>query len=63
MKNKGIQSSVFDEILSKSEKQKMLNNLESFASNWFIIDGEDISNYRDVSIGAAIHDDLLTLFC
>ena len=59
---RGIESVVYDRILSKSEKQNMLENLEVFASSWFIENGKDISEYRDVSIGAAIHDDVLTFF-
>ena len=62
LEKRGITVEVFDAILSKSEKQEMLENLEVFASNWFIENGEDISEYRNVSIGAAIHDDVLTFF-
>ena len=37
----------------------MLENIEEFSSNWFIHDGKDISEYNNVSIGSAIHDDIL----
>ena len=62
LSDRGINAVVFDTILSKSEKQQMLEDIEVFASNWFIRNGKDITEYRNVSIGAAIHDDILTLF-
>ena len=62
LNNRGITAEVFDAILTKSEKQQMLEDLEAFASRWFIRNVKDITEYRNVSIGAAIHDDVLTLF-
>ena len=59
---RGITTEVFDAVLSKSEKQQMLEDLEVFVSSWFMRNGKDITEYRNVSIGAAIHDDVLTLF-
>ena len=59
---RGIITQVFDSILTHSEKQQMLEDLEVFASNWFLQDSQDITRYRHVSIGAAIHDDLLIFF-
>lgn len=62
LEERGIQAEIFDNVLSKIEKQKMLESLEEFASNWFIQNNKDISEYRNVSIGAAIHDDVLIYF-
>jgi hypothetical protein len=62
LKTRGITAEVFDIVLSKSEKEHMLEDLEIFSSKWFMDNGRDISKYRDVSIGAAIHDDVLHLF-
>ena len=62
LKDRGITAEVIDAVLSHSEKQEMLENLEVFASSWFMKNGKDFTNYRDVSIGAAIHDDVLTFF-
>lgn len=62
LKDRGITAEVFDAVLSKSEKQQMLEDLEVFASNWFMRNGKDITEYRNVSIGAAIHDDVLSFF-
>ena len=62
LNTRGITAEVFDAVLSKSEKQQMLEDLEVFSSDWFINNGRDISEYRNVSIGAAIHDDVLQLF-
>ena len=59
---RGITAEVYDAVLSKSEKQEMLENLEVFASSWFMKNGKDSTEYRNVSIGAAIHDDVLTFF-
>jgi len=61
--NRGIEAVVFDAILSSEEKTLLLESLESFASEWFLTEsGEDYTEYRGVSIGAAIHDEVLILF-
>ena len=62
LKAEGIGATVFDTILNHEEKVKMLERLDLFASNWFLQNGEDFTEYRNVSIGAAIHDDVLTFF-
>lgn len=59
----GIDAHVFDTILSREEKTGMLESLERFASNWFLTEeGVDYTEYRNVSIGAALHDEVMTLF-
>lgn len=59
----GIEAEVFDDVLTREEKTKMLESLERFASNWFLAEGSvDYTEYRNVSIGAAIHDEVMTLF-
>lgn len=62
LKAEGIGATVFDTILNHEEKVKMLEQLDLFASNWFLQNGEDFTEYRNISIGAAIHDDVLTFF-
>ena len=62
LKDRGITATVYDAVLPKLEKQQMLEDLEVFASSWFMRNGKDITEYRNVSIGASIHDDILTLF-
>ena len=63
LKDKGIKSEVFDNILSENEKITMLESLDEFISMWFITrDGRDCTEYRNVSIGAAIHDEMMTIF-
>ena len=63
LKKQGVNAEVLDSILTKPEKQSMLENLEVFASNWFINNGKDVTIYREVSIGSALHDEFLSLFC
>ena len=64
LKSRGIFAEVYDSVLPKAEKQQMLEDLEKFASNWFLDrGGKDITEFQKVSIGAAIHDDVLSYFC
>ncbi len=59
----GINARVFDTILSGHEKTKMLELLEQFSSNWFLTkDDVDYTEYKNISIGAATHDEVRTLF-
>lgn len=59
----GIEAHVFDMILSREKKTKILESLEKFASNWFLTEsGVDYTEYKNISIGAAIHDEVRTLF-
>jgi len=63
LKKKQIDATVFDSILTKNEKQKMLESLNGFATGWFIDkDGRDFTEYRDVSIGAVLSDEIMNLF-
>ncbi len=64
LKNKGIQAQVFDALLTPADKQAMLEALHDFASHWFMDShGNDYTEYRGVSIGSAIRDEIMTLFC
>ena len=59
----GIEATVFDSILCEEEKIKMLEALDRFASGWFLDrNGDDYTDYRNVSIGAAIYDEVRLLF-
>ena len=61
--NKGIDATVFDKVLTSQEKKSILEQLEKFASEWFVDKkGKDYTTYRGVSIGAALHDEVLTFF-
>ncbi len=63
LKKKGIDAQVFGEILTNEEKEKMLESLERFASNWFLTNvNVDYTEYQNVSIGAAIYDEVRMLF-
>ena len=62
LSNEGISTQVFDEILTWNEQKDMLEALHKFASNWFLSEEVDDFLYRDISIGAAVHDDMLSLF-
>ena len=59
----GIQAQVFDSVLTCAAKTKMLEDLEQFASSWFLTQaGIDCTDYRNVSLGAALHDEIRTFF-
>jgi hypothetical protein len=59
----GIGARVFDEILSREEKTAMLESLDCFASRWFLNEkGSDYTEYRGVSLGAALHDEVMIFF-
>lgn len=59
----GIQAQVFDSVLNYDEKVKMLEDLDKFASGWFMSDKHaDYTDYRNVSIGASLHDEIRTFF-
>lgn len=63
LKKQGVKALVFDTVLSADERQKMLESLHEFASGWFLDEqGKDFTEYCDVSIGAAVHDEVMILF-
>lgn len=63
LQQQGVSAEVFDVILNSEEKVRMLETLTDFASNWFLTnEGFDYSEYRNVSIGASIHDEMRTYF-
>ena len=63
LKKKQIDAIVFDSILTDYEKQEMLESLYRFATGWFIDnDGKDYTEYRNVSIGAVLSDEIMNLF-
>lgn len=63
LEDRGIEAYTFDTILSSDEKTFVLESLDKFFSVWFIKeDSLDYTEYRGVSIGAAIHDELMTIF-
>ncbi|MDA2932976.1 hypothetical protein MYX82_01390 [Acidobacteria bacterium AH-259-D05] len=63
LKNQQIDATVFDSVLTESEKQEMLESLYRFASGWFIDkDGRDYTEYREVSLGGVLSDEVLSLF-
>lgn len=63
LSQQGIDAHTFDSILSREEKIDMLESLEGFASNWFLNEeGIDYTEYRNISIGAAVYDEVRILF-
>lgn len=61
LNKEGIQAKVFDSVLSREEKNKMLEDLHFFAGTWFI-DGYDRTVYRSISVGAATYDDFMSFY-
>ena len=58
-----VDATVFDLVLTESEKQEMLESLYRFASGWFIDkNGRDYTEYREVSLGGILSDEVLNLF-
>ena len=63
LKRKGIDAAVFDTILSEEEKIHMLENLDRFSTSWFLDSGKnDYTQYRGISIGASVHDEIMNFF-
>jgi hypothetical protein len=62
LSRQGIDAHTFDAVLNRDEKIHMLESLRNFASHWFLSeDGVDYTEYRNISTGAAIHDEVMTL--
>ena len=63
LKKKQIDAIVFDSILTRDEKQEKLESLFGFASGWFLDkDNQDYTEYRKVSIGGVLSDEVMMLF-
>jgi len=63
LKEEGIEAGLFDKVLSKDEKMDFLENLDNFACDWFLDrKGSDYTIYKDISIGAGIHDEIMIFF-
>jgi len=63
LKSEQINAVVFDSVLTELEKQRMLESLDGFASGWFLdSEGNDYTEYRGVSIGGCLREEVMTLF-
>ncbi|KJR43922.1 hypothetical protein MCHI_000175 [Candidatus Magnetoovum chiemensis] len=60
LSERGIDALVFDLITTQDQTNKILETLARFGSDWFLDkDGQDYTEYKNVSIGAAIYDEVL----
>ena len=60
---KQINARVYDSVLTTDEKQQMLENLYRFATEWFLDEsGRDFTEYRGVSIGGNLFQEVMMLF-